>query len=109
DMQIATISNRLRFLVRKKVEKLGVSPERCLLYIASCFDQEADWDAVMHIVRNKGKRAPVEAKPSKTKTKKLKGEKEIEKEMEKRAADKMIAQWQSLSEEQWGDALENLV
>jgi tetratricopeptide (TPR) repeat protein len=51
--QKADASRKLRYLVRRNLEKFGISPERCLACVASCFDQDADWDAVMHVIRSK--------------------------------------------------------
>ncbi len=45
-------SLRLQYMVRGKAEQFGISKERCLLYVASCFEEAADWDAVLSIIRN---------------------------------------------------------
>lgn len=77
--QRAEVSRRLRCLVRMKVEKLGISAERCLLFVACCFDQEADWDAIMHVIRsNEG-------------------------------AGKLTKRWENLIDAQWSDIFESLL
>jgi hypothetical protein len=47
------VSLRIKYLVRKSLETFGTSAERCLLYVASCFDRPADWDAVMFVINSK--------------------------------------------------------
>jgi len=77
--QEAEVTQRLRYLVRRNVDRFGISPERCLLYVASCFDQDADWDAVMHVIRSE------------------------------EGGGEITSQWRGLTDIEWGDVSENLL